>query len=148
VTELYDQAAPERRTEDRQRYRVAMHEAAHAVAAKVMGLTVAWVQIDPGHDEGIDFEAAVKIPDETLDRDRDVKAVCVSMAAPSFIVTHTGHRIGQYAQIEARAAYGVAEEHGLNYEEVYDLAGDIVDEYWQDILLLADRLTEEGRVEF
>jgi hypothetical protein len=51
---------------------VCCHEAAHAVVAQKMGLTVEWVQL-AGEDGGIQFAGAVKIPDSTLVFPRDTR---------------------------------------------------------------------------
>ena len=131
----------------RQTLRIAEHEAAYAIVAQKMGLPVAWVQITPGFEEGIDFMAAVKIPDELIDRERDLLAICVAMSAPSHL-PHRGTEIGRYAEIEAGLAYEVAGRAGIEFDEVFDLAELHVTENRADIVDLALTLIEKGRVEF
>jgi len=131
---------------------VAQHEATHAVAAQKVGLTVAWVSIDPGCDEGLNFNAAVKIPDETLDFERDVLAIAIAMAAPSHMPKLQGgermQALNRYADLEARLAYEMAGRFGYRYEEVYDECSRIVNEHEDEIHELRDRLMDEGRVVF
>jgi len=129
--------------------RIAEHEATHAVAAKEHGLTVAWIDIGFGYDEGIAFAAAVKIPDETIDWDRDRLAVCIAMAAPSFIEPHRlVPELYRYAQVEASMAYAVAGKYGIEFDDVYDPAGKVWDEHYDEIHDLALRLVKEGKVVF
>ena len=126
---------------------IALHEAAHAVAAKLMGLTVAWVAIDSGHDEGLHFTAATKIPDETLDMDRDRHAVLVAMSAPAHFTT-LDKDIDAYAKAEEQLAYTVASLHGLDRGAIYDRATDLMDGHREEVISLADRLEREGKVVF
>lgn len=126
---------------------IALHEASHAVVAMAMGLPVEWVSIQAGHDEGIFFTAAVKIPDEKIDRERDRFAICVAMAAPSFFPTDD-EEIDRYAKLEASLAYTLAGKNGIAPAEVFGEA-----ERWMlfrehEVLELAERLTEEGKVVF
>jgi len=131
------------------RLKVAEHEAAHAVVAQKMGLTVEWVDINPGFEEGIDFAAAVKIPSETLDYERDALAVAVAIAAPSFIASHeTAPTLWHYAQIEADLAYQLGGRYGVEWEEIHDTAGTLLGDCWPEVVDLAYRLMEEGRVVF
>jgi hypothetical protein len=113
-----------------------------------MGLPVAWVTINPGHDEGIDFAAAVKIPDELIDYERDVLALVCSIAAPAQILSHIEHDIGHYAAIEARVAYDIGAKHGIEFDVIYDICAGIVNELWDEISDLANRLAVEGTVTF
>jgi hypothetical protein len=129
------------------RLRIAEHEAAHAVAAQKMGLTVAWVQVTPGLDEHVDFGAAVKVPHETLDTD-DLFAVCVATAAPSHLRRHREHAIGRYARTEASLAYKAAVDAGIAFDDVFDAADLIVNDYLGEIEDLAHRLLQDGRVVF
>jgi hypothetical protein len=126
---------------------IALHEAAHAVAAKLMGLTVAWVSIDSGHEEGLHFTAATKIPDETLDFDQDRHAVLVAMSAPSHMTTFDKD-IDAYARAEEQLAYKVASLHGLEPGDIYDDASNLVDGHKAEIVDLAERLVAEGKVVF
>ena len=129
------------------RRRVAEHEATHAVVAVKMGLPVEWVTIDQGYDEGINFVAAVKIPDEKLDMERDRLAICVAMAAPSFIDTHrSDEELFRYARMEASLAYEVAGRAGIQPGDVYDQAESLVSDHWVEIADLTDRLMAEGTV--
>lgn len=125
---------------------VAEHEAAHAVVAMHMGLPVEWVQVRPGRDEGIDLGAAVKIPDEEIDLDRDLFAVCVAMAAPSAL-GHPGV-MGEYADLEASIAYSLAGRDDLDPDLVRQQAEALVGEHRDEINALAERLLDEGRVVF
>jgi hypothetical protein len=131
------------------RQKVAEHEAAHAVAAIKMGLTVAWVDINPGFEEGIDFAAAVKIPDETLDFERDVEGICVALAAPSFLVSHENvPELWRYAQLEADLAYELGGRNGIPADEIHDTTATLVADELAEILDLAARIEKEGRVVF
>lgn len=127
---------------------VCEHEAAHAVVAQRMGLPVAWVTINPGCDEGINFDAAVKIPDELIDRDRDLFAICVSMAAPYHFVTHLGRPIGSYAKLEYQLATEAGGMAGLTAEAIYDESERLFHEHYDEIIDLAQRLQAEGTVTF
>ena len=51
---------PTRRTHE-PREAIAQHEATHAVVAVKLGLPVAWVSIEYGLEEGVRFQAAVKL---------------------------------------------------------------------------------------
>jgi|KBSMisStandDraft_5_1062788.scaffolds.fasta_scaffold565216_2 hypothetical protein len=129
------------------RRRVAEHEATHAIVALKMGLPVEWVTIEDGYDEGINFVAAVKIPDEKLDMERDRLAICVAMAAPSLLDTHRSDKeLFRYAKMEASLAYEIAGRHGITFDEVYDLCVNMVDDHWVEIADLTDRLMAEGTV--
>ena len=132
------------------RNHIAQHEAAHAVVAQRMGLPVSWVSIDSGYEEGIHFAAAVKIPDELIDMERDKLAICVSMAAPSHIQTHrhVAPALWRYAQMEADLAYEIAGRAGITFDEVYDLSENLISEHWPEIVTLAHRLEDEGKVEY
>jgi hypothetical protein len=141
------ETARARSHEDKDRLRIAEHEAAHAVAALKMGLTVAWVQVTPGFDEGVDFGAAVKVPDETLE-ERDLFAVCVATAAPSHLRSHREHPIGRHARTEASLAYKAAVDAGFQFDDVYDAADIVVNDYLGEIRDLARRLLEDGKVVF
>lgn len=131
------------------RLSIAEHEATHAVIARKLGLTVLWVSIDPGHDEGIDFGAAVKIPDETVDMNdpEDVRRVCVAMAAPSFMPNGNAE-IARYAAIEADCAFQLAGWSGIEFDQIYDQAEALVWESHTEINDLAYRLVDEGTVRF
>lgn len=129
------------------RWPIALHEASHAVVAMAVGLPVSWVSIEHGRDEGIDFTAAVKIPDELIDRERDLFEICVAMAAPSFI--ETGHEeIDRYARMEADLAFTVAGKNGIPPAEVYQRAKVLTIEREYEISDLAERLVNEGRIVF
>lgn len=131
------------------RRRIAEHEACHAVVAMRMGLPVSWVSIDQGTDEGITFTAAVKIPDEQIDRERDCFAICVAMSAPAHLITHhADENMRRYSLMEAGLAYEIAGRNGIEFDDVYDKAVDLVDEHWVEICDLAERLVEEGKVVF
>jgi hypothetical protein len=129
------------------RLAIAMHEATHAVIAQKMGLLVAWVSIENGHDEGIDFTAAVKLIDEKLDMERDRHAVLVAMAAPSFFNTYDAD-VDRYATLEAKLAYTIAGKHRIDPGDVYDAAATLVPDHAAEIMDLAERLKEKGRVVF
>jgi hypothetical protein len=99
-----------------ERVHVCELEAAHAVVAQKMGLPVEWVTVEPGCDEGLNFTAAVKIPDERTDRTSadTLRRICVAMAAPVHFYTHREQPIGDYAQLEgvrAGAVGGWARRH-------------------------------------
>ena len=126
---------------------LALHEATHATVAMKMGLTVAWVSIDQGYDEGVNFMAAVKIPDESIDMERDREAICVAMAAPSFVITDD-EEMDRYARAEASLAFTVAGQHGIRPHEVYEEAARLAADLYPEIGDLADRLALEGRVVF
>jgi len=130
------------------RHDIAQHEAAHAVVAMKLGLPVEWVSIEWGYDEGIHFAAAVKIPDEQIDMERDKLAVCVAMAAPSHIQTHrdTSPDLYEYAHDEANLAYEIAGRAGIEFREVYDLSVNTLDDHWPEVIDLAHRLEAEGKV--
>lgn len=131
------------------RLHVAEHEATHAVVARKLGLPVAWVSIVPGHDEGVDFGAAVKIPDDQLDMNDPacLAAVCVAMAAPSFMPNGNAD-IARYADIEADAAYQLGGLLGIEFDTIYDQAEELVWESHEEIHDLAYRLMDEGTVRF
>ncbi len=128
------------------RVHVAEHEAAHAVVAKAMGLPVTWVTIDPGCDEGINFTAAVKIPDEGIDYERDVFAISVAMAAPHHL--HHSGLLGKYAALEYRLATEVAGRWGYPLEDVFDTSERMLLEHEDEHAELARRLNDEGTVSF
>jgi hypothetical protein len=132
------------------RLNVAEHEATHAVVAQKIGLPVAWVTIDPGCDEGLNFDAAVKIPDELIDReDPDtIRKVCVAMAAPFHFVTHTHRAIWHYAQLEFALALEVAGMAGIEAEEIYDTSLELYLDSEAEIRDLTTRLMDEGTVTF
>lgn len=132
------------------RHDIAQHEAAHAVVAMHMGLPVDWVSIEWGFAEGIHFAAAVSIPDEQIDMERDKLAICTAMAAPSHIQTHrdTSLDLWGYAQDEADLAYEIAGRAGIEFREVYDLSVNMLDEHWPEVIDLAHRLEAEGKVVF
>lgn len=128
------------------RLRMAEHEACHAIVAQEMGLPVAWVTIERGTDEGVNYMAAVKIPDELIDAERDCFAICVAMAAPLHLTSHLAHEVGRYARAEAQLAYELGGMHGHKQADIYDRCADIVDERHGEIIALAYRLLEEGTV--
>jgi len=132
------------------RVRVAQHEATHAVVAQRMGLPVAWVTIDPGCDEGINFDAAVKIPDELIDRDDlgTIRAICVAMAAPFHFHSHLDHAIGHYAKLEFQLAAELGGAAGVEAEDIYDTSVHLFNEHYGEIIDLAQRLQKEGKVTF
>jgi hypothetical protein len=132
------------------RRHIAEHEATHAIVAMKMGLPVVWATIDHGHDEGIDFIAAVKISDEGIDPERDKLAICVAMAAPTFIETHreVAPELYAAARFEAGMAFEIGGRAGITFDEIYDLASSMVDDHWPEICDLTERLMEEGRVVF
>jgi hypothetical protein len=132
------------------RQHIAQHEAAHAVVAQRMGLPVSWVSIEWGYEEGIHFAAAVKIPDEEIDMERDKLAICVAMAAPSHIHTHreVANDLWTYSQLEADLAYEIAGRAGIEFAEVHNLSLDMLDEHWPEIVELGHRLEDEGKVVF
>jgi hypothetical protein len=127
------------------RYAVATHEATHAVIAMKLGLPVEWVSIEHGLEEGIRFQAAVKLPDEKLEMERDRHALLVAMVAPSFLLTYDDD-VDAYARLEAFLAYEIARRHGIEPENVYDDAATVVTDEQISIYDLADRLEAEGRV--
>ena len=131
-----------------QRAHVAEHEACHAVVAQKLGLPVAWVTIDPGCDEGLNFNAACKIPDELIDRKNQLFEICVSMAAPYHITDHLDTLLGSYAKLEYMLACEIAGRAGYSYESVFDTSRELVSEHWPEIVDLAQRLEREGKVEF
>jgi hypothetical protein len=112
-----------------------------------LGLPVAWVSIEHGLAEGIQFQAAVKLPDEKLDLDRDRHALLVAMVAPSFLNTYDAD-VDAYARLEASLAYEIARRNGIPPEDVYDDAATLVTDEQIAIYDLADRLEAEGRVVF
>jgi len=126
---------------------IAQHEATHTLVAQAKGLPVEWTSIDRGEDEGVLFVAAVKIPDEKLDMERDRFAICVAMAAPSFFTTED-EEIDRYSAIEASLAYTIAGKHGIPPADVYDEAATLVSDLQVEIVDLAERLEEEGKVTF
>ena len=126
---------------------IARHEATHAVVALELGLPVSWVSIDYGVSEGIHFVAAVKIPDEKIDMERDRFAICVAMAAPSFVNTYD-EEVDRYAALEASLAYTVAGKYGIDPGDVYDDAATLTADRQVEIEDLADRLEAEGKVVF
>jgi len=128
------------------RLRIAEHESCHAIAAQEMGLPVSWVTIERGTDEGVIYMAAVKIPDELIDAERDCFAICVAMSAPVHLTTHLAHEVGRYARAEALLAYELGGRNGHRQADIWDRASDIVDERHGDIVALAYRLLEEGTV--
>jgi hypothetical protein len=129
---------------------IAEHEAMHAVAAQKMGLPVSWVSISPGEAEGIHFAAAVCIPDELIDMERDKLAICVSMSAPSHLTSHrvVAPGLWHYAQIEADMAYEIAGRAGITFDEVWEQTAEIVNDSLGEMAVLAQLLVDEGRVEF
>ena len=126
---------------------IALHEASHAVVAMAVGLPVEWVSIVADRDEGTFFTAAVKIPDEKIDRERDLFEICVAMAAPSFIPTGD-EDIDRYASMEADLAYTIAGKSGIPPADVFTDAQRWTIFREHEIGELADRLTEEGKVVF
>jgi hypothetical protein len=132
------------------KHHIAQHEAAHAVVAQKMGLPVEWVSIEWGKVGDIHFAAAVSIPDDQIDKERDKLAICVAMAAPSHIHTHrdVSPELWRYSQMEADLAYEIAGRAGIEFREVYDLSVDMLDVNWPEIIDLAHRLEAEGKVMF
>jgi hypothetical protein len=124
---------------------IALHEASHAVVAMAAGLPVEWVSIVADRDEGTFFTAAVKIPDELIDRERDLFEICVAMAAPSFLETGD-EEIDRYAEMEASLAYTMAGKAGIPPADVYAAAKRWVLFREHEIIELAERLTVEGKV--
>jgi hypothetical protein len=124
---------------------IAVHEATHAVVALKLGLPVSWVSIEHGYEEGITYSAAVKMPDDQIDMERDRFAICVAMAAPSFLNTYD-EGVDDYARREASLAYWIAAKHAIDPEHVYDDAASLVSDHHVEIYDLADRLEEEGKV--
>jgi hypothetical protein len=132
------------------RAHVCEHEATHAIVAQKMGLPVAWVTVDPGCDEGLNFDAAVKIPDELIDRDNPdtLRAVCVAMAAPFHFHSHLDHAIGVYARLEFQLATELGGAAGIDAEDIYDTSVHLFHEHYSEIVALAHRLQDEGTVTF
>jgi hypothetical protein len=126
---------------------IAVHEATHAVVALKLGLPVEWASIDYGMDEGTHYVAAVKMPDEKLDMERDRFALCVAMASPSFLDTYD-EEVDRYAKLEADLAYTLAGKNGIDPTTVYDEAAWLTGENFPEIYELADRLEAEGKVVF
>jgi hypothetical protein len=133
-----------------ERFEVAEHEATHAVVAQKMGLPVSWVTIDPGCDEGLNFDAAVKIPDELIDRENPdtLRAICVAMAAPFHLRSHLERPIGHYTVLEYQLALGIAEVAGIDAKDIHDTSARLFRESYDEIIELAERLREEGTVTF
>lgn len=132
------------------RRHIAEHEACHTVVAMRMGLPVEWVSIEWGFAEGIHFAAAVSIPDDKIDLDRDKLAICVAMAAPMHFTTHrdVATELWKYAQAEADMAFEIAGRAGHDFDEVYDLSANAMGDHWVEIMELAERLVAEGKVVF
>jgi hypothetical protein len=129
------------------RWCIAYHEACHVIAAQELGLPVAWVDIESGYAEGINFTAAVCIPDEVIDLERDARAIAIAMACPSFLTSR--HReIDRHAKLEAEAAYEMAESFGIPKGDIWDQAGWIAEWREDEIQEFASRLDHEGRIEF
>jgi hypothetical protein len=126
---------------------IAQHEATHAVVAMKLGLPVEWVSIEHGLEEGIRFQAAVKLTDEELDLERDRRDILVAMAAPSFLDTYD-RDVDAYAELEARLAYQLAARNGIDPTDIYDDAATLVSDHFPEVYDLADRLAAEGRVVF
>jgi len=133
--------------DEKRTYAIAQHEATHAITAMHLGVPVAWVSIEDGLEEDIHFTAAVRIPDDMLDPERDRFAVLVSMAAPSFLKTYD-KEIDRYAQTEAVAAYRLADKYDLDSDHVYDEAATITGDHFAEVYDLAERLVAEGKVVF
>jgi hypothetical protein len=131
-----------------ERVHVCEHEAAHAVVAMRAGLPVDWVTCEPGCDEGINFTAAVKIPDEHLDRANPgtLKAICVAMAAPVHFHTHLDRPIGRYASLEYELALEIGGRAGIEAGTIYDESAELFHEHYSEIIELAQRLDAEGTV--
>jgi hypothetical protein len=127
---------------------ICQHEAAHAVVAQKMGLPVAWVTVEPGCEEGIDYDAAVSVPEKLIDRERDLFAICVSQAAPYHFRTHLERRIGRYAALEYEAATILGGKAGIDAESIYDRSEELFYEHYDEIIELAQRLEKEGTVTF
>lgn len=132
---------------DNRRWAIAWHEAAHAIAALEVGLPVDWVDIDGGYAEGIGFTAAVHIPDEMIDRERDAKAIAVAMACPSFTTDRPDAELDRYARLEAVAAYEMAGAFGIDSREVMEEAEWIAEWKREEIYSFALLLVQEGRIE-
>lgn len=147
-------------TQPHPKLRIAEHEAAHAVAAMAMGLTVAFVSIDAvsgpddiyaaatgieidGHDDDMmKVMADVEIADE-----RVLFGACVSMAMPAHIAIPDGHWLVDYSRDEANQAFWKASAKGISDQEIAEQCEIIWEERWWEIAALAQRLCEEGRVE-
>lgn len=129
---------------------IAEHEAMHAVAAMKMGLPVAYVTIEPGFEEGVHFPAAVHIPDELIDMERDALAVAVAISAPSHLTIHRRVAPGlwHYSQLEADSAYEVAGRYGVTFDEVWEQTEQIVNDNLGEMVVLAQLLVDEGKVTF
>jgi hypothetical protein len=137
-------------TDDR-RWAIAWHESAHTIAALEQGLQVEWVNIEGGYDEGINFQAAVKINDKLIVPERDAKAIAISMACPSFSPVGFGTpdpQLDFYAQQEAVAAYEMAGSYGYSMQEIVEEAEWIADWRVEEIHAFTIRLHEEGLVVF
>jgi hypothetical protein len=148
-------------TQPHPKLRIAEHEAAHAVAALAMGLTVAWVSIDQvtGKDdiygaatgiaiEGDDESDMMKLAvDHDIVDERTLFNVCVSMAMPAHIAMPDGHWLVDYSRDEANQAFWKASAKGISSDEIADQCQIIWEERWWEIASLAQRLCEEGRVE-
>lgn len=125
---------------------MAVHEATHAEVALKLGLPVEWADIDFG-DEAYNFFAAVSLDDKQLDMERDRFAICVAMAAPSFLDTYD-EEVDRYAKMEADLSYQIAGKNGIDPGDVYDDAATLVSDLQVEIYDLADRLEAEGKVVF
>ena len=101
------------------------------------------IEIDGDDDDMMKLAADVEITDE-----QDLLGVCVSMAMPSFIAIPDGHWLVRYSQIEALDAFAMAERAGINEDEIAHRCESIWEERWGEIAALAQRLVDEGRVEF
>ena len=132
------------------RIMVAEHEACHAVVAQKLGLPVAWVTIDPGCDEGLNFDAAVKIPDELIDRDDPdtLKKICLAMATPYHFLTHHNDVIGHYAALENMLALEIAGMAGIDTEDFDSETYHLFTDNEAEIIALAQRLEAEGTITF
>lgn len=140
---------------------IARHEAAHAVAAQAMGLKVAWVSIEDVQSEGEIYKAATGIEIEGEDERDHMKlavqidlsghpqllAVSVTTAMPSF-TTVTSDPFYEYSIMEYRQAIRMANDGGIEDDEVDHHCEVIKDEKWSEILDLARQLVHYGRIEF
>jgi hypothetical protein len=82
--------------------------------------------------------------------ERDILAICVAMAAPSFLHSHRQVEpdLFHYANMEANTAFEIAGRAGHDFDEVYDLTTNAVSDHHAEIMELAVRLEAEGKVVF
>jgi len=131
-----------------EREAIALHEAHHAVAATEMGLTVRFIDIN-GFSLGVaEFVAGVGIVAPTpTPEGANVLPMAVAVIAPSLTVTGD-EQVDRYARLEREAGLALAGSNGIEAGEVIETAEYIVWKEWDEIRMLANRLAEEGRIEF